>query len=362
MAEFDFDSGPATQDAPPADPSPATENTPSQTDTSPSSGTDAPAEPSTATPLSEREGLLQAVRAVVNIQETPAIPDEGQAATQGQDTDTAGTAGQTPGPTETNTELPDPTEADLRKLRPETKRRFEQLLSQRDDARRSLEALRPDLEQHAQLQGYLRQHQLAPDDVNLLLGVGAALRRGDYQAFLNGVMPYVQAAEEAVGRRFSPDLQQQVDDGLITEETARDLTQTRFRAAQAESRLQEVHTTRTQEDQGRALTEVRTAVENWENSVRGRDPDYALKADTIRRVSQALLQERGSPRNPQEALALVNDAYIEATNTLTRIRPPPRPTRMAPSGLNGSSHGAAPEPTSMKEAVLLAVANMRRAS
>jgi hypothetical protein len=71
----------------------------------------------------------------------------------------------------------------------------------------------PELAQHRQLTGYLREHQLAPDDVNMLLGVGASLRRGDFQGFLNGVMPYVQAAQEALGLRLPPDLPSTVEDG-----------------------------------------------------------------------------------------------------------------------------------------------------
>ena len=358
--------GAETQDSAFADPSPAPVTT---TETPPSSGTqtsdtkDAPS--SGDTPLSDREGLLAAVRAVVKVQDTPANPEAtGDAATQGQDTDTAGTARETSGtpPPDATPPEGDPTAAELRKLRPETRRRFEHLLGQRDEARATLNNLAPEIEQHRQLQGYLREHQLAAEDVNALLGVGASLRKGDYQAFLNGVMPYVQAAQEALGVRLAPDMQRQVDDGLITEETAREVTRTRFRANQAEDRVRQETTTRAQEDQNRALTEVRTAVETWENGVKGRDPDYSLKAVAVRRFSQALMQERGAPRTPAQAVALVEEAYRDATDAFAKARPSPRPTRVAPSGINGTSHGAASEPGSMKEAALMALANMRRAS
>jgi hypothetical protein len=372
VAELDTDTTRTdTTDGTSAASSPAPETTPNQTETQPSSGaeTDSTAAPSSGdTPLSERDGLLAAVRAVVRTQETPAIPP-GDAATHGQDTDTAGTTGADPGTqttdpkqAQTTEPLADPTDADLKKLRPETRRRFEQLLSQRDEARTQLTALTPELEQHRQLQGYLREHQLNPDDVNMLLGVGAALRRGDFQAFLNGVTPYVRAAEEAIGARLAPDLRQQVDDGLITEEHARELTVRRFQANQARSELDQVRTTHAQEDQGRALETVRLAITNWENDIRSRDPDYALKAVAVRRFSQALLQERGAPRTPQEALRLVQDAYQEATDTFVKARPAPRPTRMVPSGINGTAHGADLGPATMKEAAIMALRNMSRAS
>lgn len=369
MAELDTDTTRTdTTDGTSAASSSASETTPNQTETQPSSGaqTDSTPSPSSGdTPLSERDGLLAAVRAVVRTQETPAIPSGDAATQQGADTDTAGTTGADPGTQTTDDKTPqtvDPTDADLKKLRPETRRRFEQLLSQRDEARTQLTALTPELEQHRQLQGYLREHQLAPDDVNMLLGVGAALRRGDFKSFLNGVMPYVQAAEEAIGARLAPDLRQQVDDGLITEETARELTVRRFQANQARSELDQVRTTHAQEDQGRALENVRLAITNWENDIRSRDPDYALKAVAVRRFSQALLQERGAPRTPQEALKLVQDAYQEATDTFVKARPAPRPTRMVPSGINGTAHGADLGPATMKEAAIMALRNMSRAS
>jgi hypothetical protein len=365
VAEFE-DANPTLTDAmdgSDAASSTATETTPNQTETQPSSGDDAKPSPSSGdTPLSDRDGLLAAVRAVVKVQETPASTED--AATRGQDTDTDGTTGADPGtPTpDANQTEADPTDAELRKLRPETRKRFERLLGQRDEARTALERLTPELDQHRQLQGYLRENQLAPEDVNLLLGVGASLRKGDFQGFLNGVMPYVQAAQEALGLRFPPDLQQQVDDGLITEATARELTTTRFRANQAESRANDETTARTQEQQGRAIEAVRVAVADWEDGIRKRDPDYALKAVAVQRFSQAYMQERGVPRTPADAVKLVQDAYQDATAQFARARPTPRPTRQAPSGINGTSHGAAPEPRSMKDAAIMALANMRRAS
>lgn len=368
MSDHANDTAPVS-DSLPADPSPATETTPNAqtTESSPSSGTDATASPPSGdTPPSDREGLLAAVRAVVKPNETPAVLPAGTtAADPGTGADAAGTNPELPGtpPKDVNNQpLADPSAAELKQLRPETRRRFEQLLSQRDEARAQLTSLQPELDQHRQLRGYLEKNQLAPDDVNMLLGVGASLRRGEFQAFLNGVMPYVQAAQEALGLALPPDLRRQVDEGLITEETARDLTKTRFRANQAEDRLRTETSTRAQERSDQNLVAVRTAIETWEDSIRKRDPDYSMKAVAIRRFSQALLQERGAPRNPADAVKLVTDAYNEATAQFVRARPPPQPTRVAPSGINGTAHGAASEPKTMKEAAIMALAGMRRAS
>jgi hypothetical protein len=298
--------------------------------------------------------------------ETPALPSddaETGAPDQTSQDQAAATGEGEPPPDAKPPELADPTEADLKKLRPETRRRFEQLLSQRNELRQQWDAAVPELQQHRQLQGYLQEHQLAPEDVNTLLGVGAALRRGDYQGFLDGVTPYVLAAQEVLGLRFAPDLAQQVNEGLIDDATARELTQTRHRAAQAEARLSDASQVATQSQQVQHVEQIRSAVDAWEAGIQRRDPDYAQMSGAVRRVAQGLLQERGTPRNPQEAVALTQAAYDEVRTMFARVQPAPRPTRPSPSSIHvatGTSGGA--DPRNMKEAVVMALANMRRAS
>jgi hypothetical protein len=306
--------------------------------------------------------------------ETPALPSDGSDAdgetSEDKDPDKPASGGQDPSRTsqastdQDDLNQPDPTEGELRKLRPETRRRFEVLLRQRNQARQSLEQVQPELTQHRQLRGYLEQNQLAPDDVNMLLGIGSSLRRGDYQAFLQGVTPYVQAAQEALGLRLPQDLRKQVDDGLLSDEAARELTRTRHRAAQAEYRLNEQTKVAETEASNRGRNLIIQDVDAWEADIRTRDPDYALKENAVRRYSQALIQERGMPQTREQGLALVKAAYDEATRELAKLRPQVRPTRTVPSGIHSSTNGsgAGRQPSTMKEAALMALANMRRAS
>jgi hypothetical protein len=316
----------------------------------------------------EREGLLAAVKSVLQPKdgadtEPGDKPSPGEAPDAGAETVPGGKpdGGETPPAEPSPAELADPTEAELRRYKPETRRRIERLLAQRDEFRRHLDTVQPELEQHRTLRGYLDQHQLAPDDVNTLLGVGAALRRGDYQGFLTGVTPYVMAAQEALGLRIPRDLQAQVDEGRLTEENASELARTRHRVAHAEEQMQAVQQRRTQDQQNQAVLAVRGAVQTWEDNLRKRDPDYPLKSDAVRRYSQALLAEKGPPRTPDEAVALAQAAYEEVGRTFARARPAPQATRAAPSGVQGAT-GVSPEIRTMKDAAYAALANMRRAS
>ena len=142
---------------------------------------------------SDREGLLAAVRKVVETTpeseaDTPSQTDAGDAAPRTQTSRTRQRlreSRENPRLDDHRTvNAPDPTEAELQQSFDRRRASGSSgLLAQRNEARQTLEALQPELTQHRQLQGYLQQHQLAPDDVNMLLGVGASLRRGDYQGF-----------------------------------------------------------------------------------------------------------------------------------------------------------------------------------
>jgi hypothetical protein len=368
----------------------STTSTPAPSSSAEPSGTPSPSAPADATPpssgssdstapssgdsrQSDREQLLSAVLKVVQTRpEAPALPTDGEPPVADQDPkgaadrDKAAASetgqGATPAPDETSQDK-DPTEGELRKLRPETRKRFETLLSQRNEARQALATVQPELDQHRQLQGFLREHQLATDDVNRLLGVGSALRRGDYRAFLEGVTPYVMVAQEALGIRIAPDLQKQVEEGTVSEEAAREMTRVRHRANRAEHELTTTRQAQTAETQQRNVGAIRDAIDTWEAGIRTRDPDYAHKSVAVRRFSQALMQERGVPATVQQAVELVRAAYEEASREMLRGRPVPQPTRRSPSGIQTTTTGsAAREPTSMKDAALQALASMRRAS
>jgi len=161
------------------------------------------------------------------------------------------------------------------------------------------------------------------------------------------------------------DLQGQVNDGLLSDEAARELTRARHRAAQAEARLQDTTRTHAQDTNLRTVASIRSAVDQWEQSIRTRDPDFAQKADTVRRYSQGLLQERGTPQTPEQAVALVQSAYEEANKLMLALRPRPQATRPTPSSVHvASTNGAAAgrQPNTLREAVLLGLERSRRAA
>jgi hypothetical protein len=328
-------------------PAPADTSAPADAST-PSSGTETSGETTDAAPASaetkpEPESLLDAVKDVLK----PKEPEAPEAADASATTDPAKLPD---GQTDPDADK-DWTDAELRQVKPHTRKYIGRLLQQRQRLRDDLAAAQPELDQHRQLRGYLDQHKLAPEDVNLLLSVGAALRRGDYKGFLDGIEPYRDVARQSLGLDVAPDLRSRVDDGSMTEEMARELTRTRLDAARARAEAESTGQQVQARDTSALQTQLRTAVDSWEATIRARDPDYALKEPLVRRTTQGLLAELGAPRSQQDAVALAQRAYDEVTAQLARARPAPQPTRPRPAAVSTPSLGANPEPRSMLDAV-----------
>ena len=87
-----------------------------------------------------------------------------------------------------------------------TRERIEQLLGQRN-------AFKAEAEVTQTLRNFLVTNDIAREDFQLTLDLAAAMRRGDFKSFLEGVGPYVQLATQALGITLPPDLQGEVTAG-----------------------------------------------------------------------------------------------------------------------------------------------------
>lgn len=301
--------------------------------------------------------MLAAVQDVVKVDEDPIVieprPDGTQQPTApGAPSPTPATANQA---APTDPMQVDPTEAELGTYKPDTRRRIEQLLAQRNEARQTSERFKADADAFNQFRSYQQAHQLENDDVNLLLATGAALRRGDFKAFLEGVMPYVEVAQQAMGISLPVDLHQQVENGQIPIETAREISINRIQNARLQTEANTYREGMELQGQQQLARSIYDAVAGWEAQAKSRDPDWALKQDIVERFSQALVMGEGRPTSPQQAVTMAQRAYEEANRVVARMRPQPSPTRQQPSGVHQSTGNgaAAPEPRTLMEAAIL---------
>lgn len=361
------DSAPNTVDNTPAAPSPAPAAEPAS---QPASTGEAAPSPS-ATPATEgntREALLAHVQ--------QAVPDEPRSSPDDKAGEVAGgvspapdaksTAPSSTPPTDDDAELSDdPTPEEVAGYKTGAKRRVEKLVKQRNEARAEAERLKgiePQAKAAESVTKYLRDNDIARDDFLLTLELAAAMRRGDFKTFYEGVRPYMQLAEEYLGIALPRDLQQAVEQGQMTTQSARLFSRERMDRALAES--QRVRTAQLYDNNTAATAQmnlanaVRDEVNKWEQTTMAADPDYAAKKAAVQDTMWAVVREKGAPQSPEQAVVIAQEAYRRVNERYRSWTPPKRPTSPQPRS-TGRTNGAAPEPKSLKEAVAQAIERAR---
>jgi hypothetical protein len=332
-------------------------------DSSPSQeaqNTDVNASPSSSeTPATDKTDLLSVVMSVAppnddTEDDLPAVASD-EAASEPEKVETDQSAASDK-PAEKDE---DPTPEEMKGFTPNAQKRIRQVIQQRNELRTEIDTLRPAAENYAQIQSWLTENKITGEDYQTLLGVGAALRKGDYQQFLEGIAPYVQVAQEALGLRLPAELREQVEAGVMPEEAARELVQTRHKAAMAQQQVQEFTQTQQAETQQRQAVEIKSAIDAWDADLKAKDPDYAAKAPVVQRFAQAIIAERGIPKSSQQALEWANEALEQVNNTFSQFRPAPKPTAPRPSSSGQPSSGAVAEPRNLMEAALQGLARAR---
>ena len=240
----------------------------------------------------------------------------------------------------------DPTEEEMANYSQKANQRIRGLVEERNHANAQYQAVAPMLD-------YMQKNDIPMQDVDVILGFAACLRNGDFAGFLQGVQPYIDLAQQYTGQALPADLQQQVQQGYVSPEIAKELSQRRAQVHVQNNDAQlRQNADKAQIAQMRA-DNIRSAVTSWEQQIRQSDPDYDLKADMVRRTSQAMMQEHGTPQTPEQALQLAKAAYDEVNGQAQRFRPAPKATSRNPNS-TGQQGGSSPkaEPTSMMEAAM----------
>jgi hypothetical protein len=263
-------------------------------------------------------------------------------------------------------DLPDdPTPEELSRYTSRTRKRIGKLLDQRKELQMEVQTLRGEADMGRGVREYLQQNDIQKEDFAVLLDLGAALRRGDWQTFYAGVKPYVQVAEEALGVRLPQDLAQRVQQGHMTTDAARQFSQERYARQMAEANAYRTQAAVESAQQRAMVTEMQNeiagAVSNWENQVRQTDPDYGLKQDAVKNILWAVVREQGAPQSPQHAVEIAKEAYRRANELTSRMAPKPRATAPVPSSIHRST-GATAEPKNMMEAAMLGLSRSRRSA
>ena len=324
-------------------------STPASSDVSRESST-----PSSGEGAESRESLLDVVRKAAPRKDAqPGPGDERGVSRSGESAAPGAQAKDDPGPL---------TQAEIDGYSPRTRKRIDEFRAQINGLKSQIGPLEAQAKTTQALQSFLREADIAKDDFGLVLDLAAAMRRGDFRTFLEGVAPYVKLAQESLGIQLPVDLQRAVQSGHMTQDAARYTAQVRAQQQLAEGQLARVTQETTQRDRAQAVQQfqasVAGAVSDWEKGIRRSDPDYARTEPVVRELLHAVVHERGPPRSPAEAVEIAKQAYERAKAMSSRFMPSPRGTHQVPSSIN-RVNGARTEPKSLKEAIHFAIERSR---
>ena len=236
--------------------------------------------------------------------------------------------------------------------------RWQQLKEERNQFKAKFEELNTQFAEKAEkaeqldrIGSFMRDNELTADEVQRGFEVMALMKHQPQKA-LEMLMPHLEKLELATGQRLPPDLQEKVDAGETTVEIAREAARARMDAAAATHRVQKVEQT-VQQNQMQAVAQaMRSAVEVWENDVKGRDPDYPHMQSFIVDRTRVLMQQQ-PPRSPDEAVEIAKRAYTEVKESMRKVMPQRPATRPVTS--DRSSTTAVPAPNSLEDIVRAAL-------
>lgn len=289
---------------------------------------------------------------------------EGQA--EGTSPDGEGKQGDTPAEASTEAKPPEKTPEELAKEQEaadaklpfhkhprwqEVRRERDQFRTKAAELTAQVEQLSGKAEQLDAIGGFMREHELSAEEVQQGFEI-MALMKHDPAAALQKLAPHLSNLELATGNRLPEDLQEKVDAGEVTPEIARETAKARMDAAAAQARAERAGQTVERTHAQQLAQSMKSAVSEWEDGIKARDPDYShMQSFVIDRTR--VLMGQTPPRTPDEAKALVQQAYNDVKAQMRRVLPNKQPMRTVTS--DKSSTTAVPTPNSFADVVRTAL-------
>lgn len=228
--------------------------------------------------------------------------------------------------------------------------RFRKLLAERN-------GFKADAGEYQKVQTFLKSEGLSAQEAGDLLVTGALAKRDPAKAW-QMVLPWVQNLAKAAGEVLSPELEQMVRDGAMTQEAAFEVSRARagVAASTATRSFEQQRAEQTQQEQ--AAADLRNSAVTWEQERRERDPNFDAKVEPILKELAWRRSQGEIAQTPEEARKQLNDIYKVVNAAMTPpATPAPRPAapparRELKPVTGGSVAGnARPAPKTMLEVV-----------
>lgn len=213
--------------------------------------------------------------------------------------------------------------------------RFQELVTEKNTLRQQVEQDKPFSDYGKGIVKFCQDNQVSSEDLQVAFEL-VALAKKDVKAFEQKLVGILETVQVSSGNRLPADLQKKVADGVIDEESARELAQARL-AVQQGRRGQESAQLTQQQLLQRNITD---SLNVWEQSKKKTDPDYDKRSSLLSDRYLRLAAQK-PPQASGEAVALAEQAYKEITESLKAFAPK-RPVRkvLAPSSTKGANGDA----------------------
>ena len=190
--------------------------------------------------------------------------------------------------------------------------RFQKLVQEKN-------SYKEEASQFRAISDYMASNRLSADEVDQAF-VFLSATKNDPSKALEMIAPIVQELLRTTGTTLPPEVSQLVEDGEMSAEAAKQLSQSRAQVAMHEARNQETLQAQQVYQERQHEAQIVSSVEQWERQVASRDPDYAAKKSIV--FDKIRLSQLQNPaRNPQEAVAYAEAAYKGATEVLKGAMP-----------------------------------------
>ncbi len=214
-------------------------------------------------------------------------------------------------------------EKEFKALSKEGQRRFRELSTGNRALNQKVKELEPKAQDFDRISSLMQRNSLSSEDVNSGFEIMALIKTQPEKA-LARLGPIVQALLKASGHELPEDLKVDVQSGAMSEERARELSQSRSRAARLADDNQRAEEKRaadaTQRQQQETVNTAISTADAWHKEKAGSDPDWHLKQDrVVELVKLHVLETRQWPATEKEARALFDKTLSKVETELKRF-------------------------------------------
>jgi prefoldin subunit 5 len=245
------------------------------------------------------------------------------------------------------------TEVERSQLKGKTKKSFERLTTRVGELNAQNEQLQARVTEYDRVVDYIRSTKLKAEEIDTVFDIATTMKSGNPHEALRKLVPIVQQLQRQAGVVLPDDLTEQVRQGYLTEQHARELAMTRSEAAHARAREQYSLQERQEAEKAASyqahMQSLKTTADDWERQKSGSDLEWSKKAARVHELAKLEIFQNGPPPSPQHAVKMFNDIYDRVTKDLKALMP--KPSAVKPMNGGGPSTRSVAEPKTMLEAI-----------